>query len=190
MTRLVTCMYSTVRRVCIRNTPEVTASPSGPRCKRCFCFFQGCWLHRAFQRDGLHSERAVQHALGPFPFASEAPTLDRSPRGGRDLLQPGLKAAQPSSHRQLRWAQVRVTGVTCRYAVIGPLELWTSVFTDSVLDGMCEQSGYLGLSWFSVVWIDLLCNPQKVAAPWGHTKPWRSLLVFQWLIEGGKNCSW
>lgn len=74
---------------------------------------------------------------------------------------------------------MRVTGVIRRYAVIGPLELWTSVFMDSVLDGMCERSGYLGLSWFSVVWIDLLCNPLKVATPWGHTKPRRSLLVFQ-----------
>lgn len=135
--------------------------PWAPCCKRCFCFSQGCWLHRAFQRDGLHPQRAVQHALGPFPFASEAPTLDRSPRGGRGLLQPGLQAARPSTHRQLRRAQVRVTGVLCRDAVISPLELWTSVFMDSAPEGPCEQSGYLWPSCFSVAQIDLL----KVASP-------------------------
>lgn len=161
------CVCSTGRRLCSRTPPQVPASPSAPCCKRCFRFFQGCWLHRAFQRDGLHSERAVQHALGPFPLASEAPTLDRGPRGGRDLLQPGLEAAQPSAHRQLRGAQVRVTAVICSPTGIRPLPLCTGVWVDSLLDGMCEQSAYLGLSCFSMAGIDLRCSRLKVAAPGG-----------------------
>lgn len=67
---------------------------------------------------------------------------------------------------------MRVTGVVCSYAVIGPLELWTfGVFMDSVLDGMCEQSSYLELSCFSMARIDLLCSPLKLATPRGRTKP-------------------
>lgn len=70
-------------------------------------FFQGCRQHRAVQRDGLHSERAVQPALGASPAAAQTPALDRSQRGGRSLLQLGLQAAQPSTHRLSAWAQVR-----------------------------------------------------------------------------------
>lgn len=56
-------------------------------------FLQGCWKHRAVQRDGLHSERAVQSALGPSAAAAQTPALDRSQRGGTSLLQLGLQAA-------------------------------------------------------------------------------------------------
>lgn len=54
---------------------------------------QGRRQHRALQRDGLHSECAIQPALGAPPAAAQTPALDRGPRGGRGLLQLGLQAA-------------------------------------------------------------------------------------------------
>lgn len=56
--------------------------------------------HRVVQRDGLHPERAVQPALGASPAAAKTPALDRGPRGGGSLLQLGLQAARPSTHRE------------------------------------------------------------------------------------------
>lgn len=56
-------------------------------------FHQGRRQHRAVQRDGLHSEHAIQPALGPSPAAAQTPALDRSQRGRRSLLQLGLQAA-------------------------------------------------------------------------------------------------
>lgn len=155
--------------VCILHQ-KCTVSPRQPLTSR-VSFFQGCWQHRAFQRHRLHSERAVQHALGALPLASQTSTLDRSQRGGGGLLQPGLKAAQPATHRQLRRAQVRATAVGA--LGLHPLFLWTLLldcvrrvdlldleiasFAAELLDLLCLGSQLLGATqspggaWFLIV---------------------------------------